>query len=76
MTQTTTHTEHLHDDLDGGEFTRAKIIGDGIHSLAMEGLAVTPETKADAAEYIAGNITMDELGRRVRARYGITDGAA
>ena len=42
-----------------------------VHSAAMEGLAVTPATRADAAEYAAGAIDVDELIGRVDARHRI-----
>ncbi|WIM72768.1 hypothetical protein QP028_02510 [Corynebacterium suedekumii] len=37
----------------------------------MEGVDVTPATRADAEEYIAGAITSDELVTRARARHGL-----
>jgi Antitoxin VbhA len=41
------------------------------HSGEMEGLHVDPATRADAEEYIAGRIEIDELVARTRARYGL-----
>ena len=41
------------------------------HSGEMEGLHVDPATRADAEEYIAGRIQIDELVARTRARYGL-----
>jgi hypothetical protein len=41
------------------------------HSGEMEGLHVDPATRADAQEYIAGRIEIDELVARTRARYGL-----
>lgn len=41
------------------------------HSGEMEGLTVTPDTRQDAQEYVAGAITSDELVARARARYGL-----
>ena len=42
-----------------------------MHSAAMEGLAVTPATRADADEYAAGAIDVDELIGRVDARHRV-----
>jgi len=41
------------------------------HSGEMEGLHVDPATRADAAEWVAGRIDVDELVARGRARYGL-----
>jgi hypothetical protein len=41
------------------------------HSGEMEGLHVDPATRADAEEWAAGRIDVDELVARVRARYGL-----
>lgn len=43
----------------------------GIHNWAMEGLQISPETRADAQDYVEGRITVDELVARGRARYGL-----
>jgi hypothetical protein len=50
---------------------RARTLVDAEHSSAMEGLEASPEFRADAAAYVEGEIDVDELGRRTRARYGI-----
>ncbi len=42
------------------------------HSGEMEGLHVSPETRADAEEWITGRIDVDELIARTRARYGLS----
>jgi len=42
------------------------------HSGEMEGLHVSPEARADAEEWIAGRIDVDELVARTRARYGLS----
>lgn len=42
-----------------------------VHSGEMEGLTVTPDTRRDAQEYVAGAITSDDLVARARARYGL-----
>lgn len=39
------------------------------HSGEMEGLHVSPETRADAEEWIAGCIDVDDFVARTRARY-------
>ena len=41
------------------------------HSGEMEGLHVNPATRADAEEWVAGRIDVDELVARGRARYGL-----
>lgn len=40
-------------------------------SAGLEGLRVTGATAADQEASVDGQIGLDELGRRVRARYGI-----
>ncbi|MFM9878556.1 MAG: hypothetical protein ACKVOG_12030 [Rhodoglobus sp.] len=37
----------------------------------MEGLHIDPATRADAEEWVAGRIDVDELVARGRARYGL-----
>ena len=41
------------------------------HSGEMEGLHITPATRADAEEWVAGHIDVAELVARGRARYGL-----
>ena len=41
------------------------------HSGEMEGLHIDPATHADAEEWAAGRIDVDELVARGRARYGL-----
>lgn len=53
------------------EAERARRVSEAIHSGEMEGLQVSPDGQADAAEYIAGRISSDELVARARARYGL-----
>ncbi|MDF2558680.1 MAG: hypothetical protein K0R99_126 [Microbacterium sp.] len=52
--------------------TRSRRVEDTIRSAEIEGLEVTPETRADADSYVAGTIDSDELVDRVRARYGLS----
>lgn len=52
---------------------RARSIAAAVHSVRMEGLDVSAEWQADAAEVVAGRIDADELVRRTRARYGLED---
>ncbi|WP_168429572.1 MULTISPECIES: antitoxin VbhA family protein [unclassified Microbacterium] len=52
--------------------TRSRRVEDTIRSAEIEGLGVTPETRADADSYVAGIIDSDELVDRVRARYGLS----
>ena len=37
----------------------------------MEGLHISPATRADAEEWVAGHIDVAELVARGRARYGL-----
>ncbi|WAP50582.1 antitoxin VbhA family protein [Arthrobacter sp. ATA002] len=48
---------------------RERLVEEAIHTGAMEGLQVTPATRADAQAYIEGRIDSDELVARIRARY-------
>ena len=41
------------------------------HSLYLEGLTVTAEYAADSQNYVAGEISADELVRITRERYGL-----
>jgi hypothetical protein len=50
---------------------RERAVEDAIHSGEMEGLSVSAEFEAEAAEYASGSIDIDEFARRVRARYGL-----
>lgn len=50
---------------------RERVIAAAIHSGEMEGLSVTEATRADADKYVAGELDLDELAEKVRARYGI-----
>ncbi|KRC43021.1 antitoxin VbhA family protein [Oerskovia sp. Root22] len=50
---------------------RERRVRAAVHSGEMEGLKVTPATRRDADEYVAGRITSDELVARARARYGL-----
>lgn len=64
MSDTTTGTIAAH-------ATRERAVEDAVHSAAMEGLAVTPATRADADEYTVGTIDVDELIGRVDARHRV-----
>ena len=55
------------------EAERARQVEEAVHSVRMEGLDLSPAAEADAAEYVAGRITLDEYGRRTRARYGVPE---
>jgi hypothetical protein len=48
---------------------RERVVADAAHSSAMEGLESSQEYRADAAAFVAGEIDVEELGRRTRARY-------
>ncbi|GAA1753698.1 hypothetical protein [Aeromicrobium alkaliterrae] len=53
------------------ETGRSRLVAEAEHSGKMEGLTVTTTTKADAAKYVAGEFTTDELIDRARRRYGL-----
>ena len=55
------------------EAERARQVEEAVHSVRMEGLDLAPADAADAAEYVAGRITLDEYGHRTRARYGVPE---
>lgn len=55
------------------EAERARQVEEAVHSVRMEGLDLAPAGAADAAEYVSGRITLDEYGRRTRARYGVPE---
>lgn len=49
----------------------ARRVSEAIHSSELEGLTVTTATRADAGEYITGQIDTEELVARARARYDL-----
>lgn len=53
---------------------RERVVADAAHSSAMEGLEASPEYRIDAAAFVSGEIDVDELGRRTRARWGLSEG--
>lgn len=50
---------------------RRRAVDEAVHSGEMEGLHVDRETLDDADRYVTGEIDVDELVRRTRARYGL-----
>lgn len=50
---------------------RVEQVRQAVHSIAMEGGQVTPETQADLAAYADGEIVGDEVLARIRSRYGL-----
>lgn len=56
-----------------GVAERARRLQEAVHSVRMEGLDLTADDAADAAEYVAGRIDLGEYGRRTRARYGVPE---
>jgi hypothetical protein len=50
---------------------RAAAVAEATHSAALEGLTISPASLDDAAEYVRGDIDINEAGRRIRARYGV-----
>lgn len=55
------------------EAERARWVEEAVHSARMEGLELAPEDAADAADYVAGRISIAEYGQRTRARYGVPE---
>ncbi|MEO8093349.1 MAG: hypothetical protein ABI632_00320 [Pseudolysinimonas sp.] len=53
------------------EHARRDALEQAEHSGEMEGLHITPATRADGEEYAAGHIDGDEFVARVRARHGL-----
>ena len=50
---------------------RERVVAEAAHSSAMEGLTASPEYRADAAAFAAGEFDVDELGLRTRSRWGL-----
>lgn len=50
---------------------RERAISDARRSSELEGARSTDATRADQDAYVRGEIDIDQLGERVRARYGI-----
>jgi hypothetical protein len=51
---------------------RAAAVAEATHSAYLEGLAIAPGSLAVAAEYVRGDIDIDDAGRRIRARCSTT----
>ena len=54
------------------QLERAAAMAEATHSAYLSGLTITPESLADGGAYVRGDIDIDELVRRVRARYGLS----
>jgi Antitoxin VbhA len=50
---------------------RKRGIAEAIHSLEMEGLAATPESRTDAKAFVEGAIDGAEMVRRAQMRLGL-----
>ncbi|GAB3748946.1 antitoxin VbhA family protein [Microlunatus parietis] len=50
---------------------RRRAIAEARRTSELEGSRSTDETRADQDAYVRGEIDIDELGERVRARYGL-----
>ncbi|GAA2033467.1 hypothetical protein GCM10009720_12490 [Yaniella flava] len=50
---------------------RAQWVEEADHSVYLEGLTASSEYKANADQYIAGEISADELVKITRSRYGL-----
>ncbi|MGL5829472.1 MAG: hypothetical protein ACRC0L_07875 [Angustibacter sp.] len=53
--------------------TRRRWVEEAVHSISLEGLELSAAGQFDAAEYVAGRISLAEMGRRARARYGVLE---
>lgn len=54
-----------------GEAQRRRVIEDARRSSELEGSQSTGATRVDQDAYVRGEIDVDQLGQRVRARYGL-----
>lgn len=67
----------VHDNIPPGQdedlqaLQRARDVSEALHSVETAGLPVGYPTLVDVAEYVDGRLTVDELGRRIRARHGV-----
>lgn len=50
---------------------RAGYVGEAFHSVYLEGLSVSEACTSQTEDYIAGEISADELVELTRARYGL-----
>lgn len=50
---------------------RGRAVAEARRSSELEGARSTEATRADQDAYVRGEIDIDQLGDRVRARYGI-----
>lgn len=50
---------------------RRRAIDDARRTSELEGSRSTEATRADQDAYVRGEIDVDQLGQRVRARYGL-----
>lgn len=50
---------------------RSRAVAEARRSSELEGARSTEATRADQDAYVRGEIDIDQLGDRVRARYGI-----
>ncbi|MGX5359104.1 antitoxin VbhA family protein [Kocuria sp. KH4] len=53
------------------ELDRAQQVAVVVHSAAMEGRHLTTATRAELERFAAGDLQLQELVRRTRARYGL-----
>jgi len=56
---------------DAGLQRRSRAIEDARRSSELEGSRSTDATRIDQDAYVRGEIDIEQLGQRVRARYGI-----
>jgi hypothetical protein len=61
----------MREETAGERAKRERAISDARHTSELEGSRSTDETRADQDAYIRGEIDVEQLGARVRARYGL-----
>ena len=66
-------TKDAHSTITTAEIARRRnSLEQAEHSGEMEGLHISPATRADGERYATGHIDIDELVARGRERYGLT----
>lgn len=50
---------------------RSRVVAEARRSSELEGSRSSEATRADQDAYVRGEIDIDQLGERVRARYGL-----
>ena len=56
-----------------GRSDRKRMVEESLHSVRSTWIEGTAQTLADAEDYIAGRITLEDWGRRARRRHGVPE---